>query len=153
MSLRKKDLYYIKPMTVSDLDHIYELELECYEFPWSKNILRDCILYKYDSFSVFYNHILVGYVIAKINMEETHILNLTVSPKHRRYGVGSSLLDSVLDDAKIRESKHVILEVRESNENARILYAKYNFSVIGRRKDYYESATGREDALVLSLEL
>ena len=50
MSLRKKDLYHIKPMTVSDLDHIYELELECYEFPWSKNILRDCILYKYDSF-------------------------------------------------------------------------------------------------------
>ena len=48
MSLRKKDLYYIKPMTVSDLDHIYELELECYEFPWSKNILRDCILYKYE---------------------------------------------------------------------------------------------------------
>ena len=31
MSLLKKT-YINKPMTVSDLDHIYELELECYEF-------------------------------------------------------------------------------------------------------------------------
>lgn len=153
MSLRKEDLYTFKRMCLSDLDQVYNLELICYEFPWTKNILRDCIIYKYDSFTVFYNNILAGYIIAKINLDETHILNLTVSIEHRRMGLGSSLMDMVLNDARIQESKSVILEVRESNTSARRLYEKYKFKLIGKRKNYYESSLGREDALVFSLNL
>ena len=66
MSVRKSDLYNFLPMSIKDLNKIYDLELESYDFPWTKEILRDCILYKYDSFVVFFNKNLVGYIIAKI---------------------------------------------------------------------------------------
>ena len=61
MSARKSDLYNFLPMDINYLLRVYELELESYDFPWTKEILRDCILYKYDSFVVVLNDNLVGY--------------------------------------------------------------------------------------------
>ena len=153
MSVRKSDLYNFIPMSIKDLNKIYDLELESYDFPWTKEILRDCILYKYDSFSVFFNENLVGYVIAKITYPETHILNLTVKKNFRKKGIGKSLIELIISEARIRSSENILLEVRVSNFEAQSLYEKLNFQIIGTRKNYYDSENGREDAYVLKLDL
>ena len=153
MSVRKSDLYNFFPMGIKDLNKIYDLELESYSFPWTKEILRDCILYKYDSFVVFFNENLVGYVIAKITYPETHILNLTVKKSFRKKGIGRSLIELIISEARLRNSENIILEVRVDNIQAQSLYKKLNFEIIGTRKDYYESENGREDAYVLKLDL
>ena len=67
MSVKKSELFTYHPMHIDDLEYIYKLELESYSFPWTKEILRDCILYKYDSYSVFFFFFFVGYVISKIS--------------------------------------------------------------------------------------
>ena len=153
MSVRKSDLYNYTPMNIKDLNKIYDLELESYDFPWTKEILRDCILYKYDSFSVFFNENLVGYVIAKITYPETHILNLTVKKNFRKKGIGKSLIELIISEARLRSSENILLEVRVGNYEAQSLYEKLNFQIIGTRKNYYESENGREDAYVLKLDL
>jgi len=153
MSVRKSDLYNFTPMGIKDLNKIYDLELESYNFPWTKEILRDCILYKYDSFIVFFNENLVGYVIAKITYPETHILNLTVKKSFRKKGIGRSLIELIISEARLKNSETIILEVRVDNIQAQSLYKKLNFEIIGTRKDYYESENGREDAYVLKLDL
>ena len=153
MSVRKSDLYNFLPMGIKDLNKIYDLELESYDFPWTKEILRDCILYKYDSFVVFFNENLVGYVIAKITYPETHILNLTVKKSFRKKGIGRSLIELIISETRLRNSENIILEVRVDNIQAQSLYKKLNFEIIGTRKDYYESVNGREDAYVLKLDL
>ena len=153
MSVRKSDFYNFIPMEIKDLNEIYNLELESYDFPWSKEILRDCILYKYDSFVVFFNDNLVGYVIAKITYPETHILNLTVKKNFRKKGIGKSLIELIISEARLRNSENILLEVRADNIEAQSLYKKLNFQIIGKRKDYYESVNGREDAYVLKLNL
>jgi ribosomal-protein-alanine N-acetyltransferase len=153
MSVRKSDLYNFIPMSIKDLNKIYDLELESYSFPWTKEILRDCILYKYDSFTVFFNENLVGYVIAKITYPETHILNLTVKKTFRKKGIGKALIELIASESRLRNSENIILEVRVDNIKAQSLYKKLNFEIIGTRKDYYESENGREDAYVLKLDL
>ena len=45
MAVRSSELYRFIPMRLNDLDKIYELEVKSYDFPWTKEILRDCILY------------------------------------------------------------------------------------------------------------
>jgi ribosomal-protein-alanine N-acetyltransferase len=140
-------------MSIKDLNKIYDLELESYSFPWTKEILRDCILYKYDSFTVFFNENLVGYVIAKITYPETHILNLTVKKTFRKKGIGKALIELIASESRLRNSENIILEVRVDNIKAQSLYKKLNFEIIGTRKDYYESVNGREDAYVLKLDL
>tara|TARA_Y100001958_G_C21183821_1_gene513252 strand:+ start:802 stop:1263 length:462 start_codon:yes stop_codon:yes gene_type:complete len=153
MAVKSSELYRFLPMRIDDLDMVYNLEADAYQFPWTKEIIRDCILYNYDSYSVFFGDKIVGYIISKISYPETHILNLTVNSKFRNNGVGTSLIQLIIDDARIRNSKDVILEVRSSNVSAQSLYKKLSFEMIGLRKDYYESKEGREDALVLKLEL
>ena len=153
MSVRKSDLYNFIPMNIKDLSKIYDLERESYDFPWTKEILRDCILYKYDSFAVFFSENLVGYVIAKITYPETHILNLTVKKNFRKKGIGRSLIELIISEARLKNSETIILEVRVDNIQAQSLYKKLNFEIIGTRKDYYESENGREDAYVLKLDL
>ena len=153
MSARKSDLYKFLPMDINYLTKVYELELESYDFPWTKEILRDCILYKYDSFVVVLDDNLVGYIISKITYPETHILNLTVKKNFRKKGIGKALIELIISDARLRNSENIILEVRANNTDAQSLYKKLNFEVIGTRKDYYESKNGREDAYVLNLNL
>ena len=153
MSVKKSELFTYHPMHISDLEHIYKLELESYSFPWTKEILRDCILYKYDSYSVFIDDTLVGYIISKISFPETHILNLTVDINYRNNGIGQALIDLTINDARIRNSQDIILEVRLSNFIAQALYSKLGFEKIGIRKGYYDSENGREDAFVLRLKL
>ena len=153
MAVKSSELYRFIPMRVKDLDMIYELEIKSYDFPWTKGILRDCILYNYDSYSVFFGDVLVGYIISKISYPETHILNLTVSSQFRHNGIGGSLVQLIINDARIRNSQDIILEVRSSNKIAQSLYKKLLFKQIGVRKDYYDCNEGREDAYVLKLEL
>ena len=153
MSARKSDLYNFLPMDINYLTKVYELELESYDFPWTKEILRDCILYKYDSFVVVLNDNLVGYIISKIAYPETHILNLTVKKNFRKKGIGKALIELIISDARLRNSENIILDVRANNTDAQSLYKKLNFEVIGTRKDYYESKNDREDAYVLNLNL
>ena len=140
-------------MDINDLECVYKLELESYPFPWTKEILRDCILYKYDSYSVFIDDRLVGYIISKITFPETHILNLTVDINYRNNGIGQALIKLIINDARIRNSQDIILEVRSTNIIAQALYSKLGFEKIGVRKGYYDSENGREDALVLRLKL
>ena len=153
MSARKSDLYNFLPMDINYLTKVYELELESYDYPWTKEILRDCILYKYDSFVVVLNDNLIGYIISKITYPETHILNLTVKKNFRKNGIGKALVELIISDARLRNSENIILEVRANNTDAQSLYKKLNFEVIGTRKDYYESKNDREDAYVLNLNL
>ena len=86
-----------------------------------------------------------------IVVDEAEIANLAVEPAARRSGAGRLLLDSALGEAAARGVRTVYLEVRESNEAARSLYASRGFDEIGRRRAYY--AHPREDALVLRRRL
>jgi ribosomal-protein-alanine N-acetyltransferase len=47
----------------------------------------------------------------------------------------------------------MLLEVRPSNATAHALYRSLGFNELGVRRDYYPARKGREDGLVLALEL
>jgi ribosomal-protein-alanine N-acetyltransferase len=44
------------------------------------------------------------------------------------------------------------LEVRVSNFSAIRLYLNYGFIEVGRRRDYYRTEFGREDAILMTLQ-
>lgn len=79
--------------------------------------------------------------------DELHIHTLAVHPNDRRQGYARALLDFVLRDAVREGARSATLEVRESNDAARRLYATAGFVEKGRRPAYYEKPV--EDALIL----
>ena len=80
---------------LSDLDNIFKLELNSYDHPWTIGILRDCLVNHYDFYKAEYNNNLIGYIIAKISIYETHILNLTISEDYRQRGIATELLEMI----------------------------------------------------------
>src|SRR3954451_6952746 len=80
-------------------------------------------------------------------LDELHINNLAVLPELRRAGIGATLLEFVLNKGIELGAKPATLEVRRSNEAARLLYERFGFTVAGVRAEYYSKPV--EDALVL----
>jgi ribosomal-protein-alanine N-acetyltransferase len=93
----------------------------------------------------------LGYVVALAVGPEAEIADLAVAPEARRQGIGRALLGGALAELKTAAVRTVYLEVRESNQAARMLYESYGFEAVGRRRRYYRSPV--EDALVLRREI
>ena len=147
MAARLIDTIEIRRMKSMDLADVVAIETTSYDFPWSEKILKDCILQNYDCY-VAEGLKIVGYVIANITSQESHVLNLTIDSDYRGFGLGSSFIDLVVNECKIKKSHSIFLESRVSNTIARNLYQKYGFRSIGIRKNYYRNSSGREDAVV-----
>src|SRR5262245_1024641 len=67
-------------------------------------------------------------------LDELHINNLAVAPPARRGGVATALLSRVLDEGAHLGARRATLEVRRSNDPARLLYERFGFTVAGVRR-------------------
>ena len=95
----------------------------------------------------------IGYAVLSIAAAEAHILNLCTAPEVQGRGHGRHLLRALLELARGRGVQRVFLEVRPSNVHAITLYDSEGFNEIGRRPRYYPAVGGREDAIVMAIEL
>src|SRR4026208_2562716 len=58
---------------------------------------------------------IAGYIVARETAGELHINNFAVRPEFRRHGIGATLLNRVLDEARQRHANAAFLEVRSTN--------------------------------------
>ena len=77
----------------------------------------------------------MGFAVWRLAVDEAEILMIAVDPQHIRMGVGAKLLQQMLTNMKEAGCVSAYLEVSESNEAARRLYAAAHFKFVARR-DY-----------------
>ena len=143
----------LRPMREEDLAAIQPIEERAYEFPWTVGIFRDCLRADYPAWVLYDADRIVGYFLMSIAAGEAHVLNVCVAPELQGRGHGRRLLHALLNLARGRGVARVFLEVRPSNAHAIALYHAEGFNEIGRRPRYYPARDGREDALVMAMEL
>ncbi len=85
----------------------------------------------------------LGHVSLWIDSPMAQILNIYVIPEMQSQGLGSVLMDFVLEFLKQHEVSTLTLEVRQTNTSAQLYYKKYGFTKVAIRKQYYENG---EDA-------
>jgi ribosomal-protein-alanine N-acetyltransferase len=143
------------PMQVLDLDAVLALERVAYSHPWTRGNFIDSLHAGYLAQTLRDGSgALVGYYLAMPGVDEMHLLNLTVAPAWQRLGHARHMLDDLVDECRARTLHKLWLEVRVSNQRALMLYERYGFARVGVRRDYYPfSATQREDAVVMSLDV
>lgn len=129
------------------------VELRAYPFPWTRGIFRDCLKAGYPSWALLEHGVLIGYGLISVAADEAHILNICVTPERQGRGLGRHLLRALVQLAREHQARRVFLEVRPSNPGAITLYHSEGFNEIGRRPRYYPAHDGREDALVMAMEL
>ena len=83
-------------------------------------------------------------------LDEVEIIDIRVAHSHRRQGLGERLLRESLAALSARS---VFLDVRRTNSPAVAMYEKMGFLRVGVRHNYYQVLSGREDAVVMRLEL
>ena len=83
--------------------------------------------------------------------ELAEVIDLRVLASERRQGLGRQLLWASL--IALGDVGAVELEVRSSNVAARAFYESLGFSETASRPNYYATANGREDAILMTLAL
>ncbi|MDR9432911.1 MAG: ribosomal protein S18-alanine N-acetyltransferase [Spiribacter sp.] len=143
----------IRPMRPADLESVFSVETGAYDYPWTLTIFRDCLRMGYECWVQLATDRVVGHFVLAMGPGEAHVLNLAVDPQWKNRGLGRALLRQSLDRAERLGAESVYLEVRPSNQPAVHLYRSEGFRRVGRRRDYYPTVDGREDALVMRYDL
>ena len=96
---------------------------------------------------------IAGYAVVMVAAGEAHLLNLSVAALWQRRGIGRETLAFAKKLARDLGAVKILLEVRPSNEAALAPLRIGGLHEIARRRSYYPAGDGREDAIVLQLEL
>jgi ribosomal-protein-alanine N-acetyltransferase len=79
---------------------------------------------------------IVGFVVWRTVAEgECELLNLAVAAEFRRRGIARQLMEALLH----LPENQIFLEVRESNQAARLFYKSIGFQEVSIRREYYRS--------------
>ena len=142
-----------RAMREADLHEVLAMEREAYEFPWSREIFRDCMRAGYCCRVLEFDGRVNAYGMLQVGASRSRLLNFCVRRSLHRRGFGRRLLALLIEVARSHPSRSLVLEVRPSNTAARRLYAAMGFAEVGVSRGYYPARTGREDAKLLSLAL
>ncbi len=154
MSSAPDTLYpLIRRMNAGDLDRVLEIEQAAYPFPWTRGIFADCIRAAYDCSALQAGTRLIAYTVQSHGAGESHLLNLCVAPNWQKQGYGKLMISHVIRQARLQQCSSVFLEVRPSNVSGIRLYEQNGFFVVEKRPAYYRAADGREDAIVMCLDI
>ena len=129
----------IRKMNLGDVSAIAELEKLCFSDPWSEQSIASV------------DGVVAGYVGSQTVLDAADMMNLAVSPDHRRRGIGQTLVNALVEHLRQNKVLALLLEVRVSNAPAIALYESLGFEQVGRRPKYYHNP--REDALIMRKEL
>ena len=130
----------IRAAAAEDLACMASLERLCFSEPWSERALGEHLASPLSVALVCEREGgLLGYALGSVIPPEGELYRIAVSLDARWGGIGSALLGEFLCAMRERGARSVYLEVRESNAAARALYAKFGFSLVGIRKNYYRS--------------
>ena len=137
----------IRRLGYSDLPQVIAIERRAFPTPWSLAMfVLELSKPSGVCLAATIGNDLVGYLICARYADVWHLMNIAVDPSKRRRGVGSMLLDQMLERAGFGRDRYT-LEVRTSNTVAIGLYERFGFTIAGTRRRYYQD-TG-EDALIM----
>ena len=123
------------------------LETEFDEF-WKPSILESELKSKNSRYIVAKKKgNILGFAGIIITPIDTEITNIVTKKSERKKGIGTSLLDRLIEMTKEAGKDSISLEVNETNKIAVNIYEKNGFEIVGRRKKYYE---GKYDAIIMT---
>lgn len=138
-------------MTDYDLSLIKDILIDDFDDFWTYDVLQEELNNPNSEYFVakLENNIL-GFAGIWKAVDDVHITDIVVKKSNRQTGIGSKLLEKLIQTAKSQNFNSITLEVNEHNQPAINLYLKYGFKNIGFRKKYYNN---KDNAIIMTKEL
>jgi [ribosomal protein S18]-alanine N-acetyltransferase len=143
----------IKPLTINDIPALLAIETQANRYPWTEGVFKSCFANQYFNYGLFADEQLLGFYFGQFIAIESQLFNICVSSEQQGKGLGGRLLSHFIAQSEQRNATEAWLEVRASNLSAIHLYQKHGFIEAGLRPNYYRSASGNEDAVMMCLPL
>ena len=81
------------------------------------------------------------------------LYSLFVSPKYRKRGIATTIIDNAVNYCKKKNLMKIVLEVNEKNTKALNFYISKSFTKTGRRKNYYQLGENYFDAILMEMKI
>ena len=141
----------IETLKKEHISKVVEIEEKLLEETLGNEMLQAELHNKYAHFYVALdNDIVVGYIGAWIIEGTTDMINFVVDSNYQHQGIGQLLMQEIINQSVKENSKEILLEVREKNNQAINFYLLQGFKQIAVRKEYYKN---KDNALILRKEL
>ncbi len=96
----------------------------------------------------------LAFVLARYVDDEAEILSIGVDPRHRKNGIGRTLMEEIIRKLHAERTSSLFLEVDAVNTSAVNMYRNMKFREVGERPSYYGNDAGEKSAaLVMRLDL
>lgn len=149
----------VRPVTAFDLALLAALHAAIFKAPWdqpwsAQSLAEILAMPGAHGWLMISDTTPIGFMLARFALDEGEILLTGIVPGARRQGHAQRLMRVLIDHAREAGIRTLFLEHAAGNEPAGVLYGRFGFAPIGRRRAYYERrGGGREDAITLRCDL
>ncbi len=141
-----------RAMTPADLEAVADLTRRADPFGWTLRNFSDAHASGNTLTVLTVDGVTSGIAAVMHVLDESELLEIAVQPAMQGRGYGKALLAQAIALARRNGAVRMFLEVRESNARARKMYTSFGFEETGRRKNYYPTEDGREDAILMTAQ-
>ena len=141
-----------RAMTPADLEAVADLTRRADPFGWTLRNFSDAHASGNTLTVLTVDGVTSGIAAVMHVLDESELLEIAVRPAMQGRGYGKALLAQAIALARRNGAVRMFLEVRESNARARKMYTSFGFEETGRRKNYYPTENGREDAILMTAQ-
>ena len=146
-----KENVLIRPMQITDVPCVSQLESALFSYPWGQAAFYDCLSSPFYAWVMTSDDLILGYAIVMLAADESQLLSIGIAESLQGQGWGHYLLKAIVALVQAKGIEKMFLEVRVSNISAIRLYERFGFEYVGIRRAYYPAEQGREDARVYTL--
>ena len=139
---------HIRWMIRRDMPEVLAIEQKSFEFPWCENDFLRCLRQR-NCIGMVAEHDdqVVGFMIYELHKARLHVLNLAVSSRFRRLGVGAQMIEKLIGKLSSQRRNRILLEVRETNLAAQLFFRSSGFRAVSVLREFYEDTP--EDAYLM----
>lgn len=143
----------LRQASKDDAPAMLAIEQAATAFPWTLALFESCFGERYFNAVLQQGPQLLGFYVGEYIAGQASLFDIAVHPAAQGKGYGKLLLNHFIDNAISKGAFECWLEVRASNHNAIALYQQAGFVQTGLRPNYYPTANGKEDAVLMALPL
>ena len=136
---------HIRWMIRRDMPEVLQTEGDSFEFPWTEEDFLCCLRQRncIGMVAEFEGRV-VGFMIYELFQDRMHVMSFAVCGQYRRSGIGTQMIEKLINKLSQQRRTSITLEVRETNLAAQLFFQKQGFRATSILRDYYEDTS--EDA-------
>ena len=135
-------MFKIRNIQKSDIPTLVALEEELLKETVGCEMLSSELHNQFAHFYVgVYNEEVIGYLSVWMVEETVDVINFVIDKRYQHNGYGIALFNKMVDEAKQKNMKEIMLEVKEHNYQAIKFYQKQAFEQISIRNNYYQDGS------------